>query len=144
MAAFMYVAATIETTSKVFKSPESVVLRNPTVIELYAKTEMRDIARRYRRLKSVDDRDTVVIVPISDGYVVDRKTVLVALSSQFTYATLVMLTTGSNPMLSDTMYIESGVGMTELSSLIPDYYTPTTTSLSVNLAIDYNKYQTTI
>ena len=40
MAAFMYVAATIETTTKVFSSPESVVMRNPTVIELYAKTEM--------------------------------------------------------------------------------------------------------
>ena len=78
MAAFMYVAATIETTTKVFSSPESVVMRNPTVIELYAKTEMQDIARRYRRLKSVDDRDTVVVVPISEGYVVDRKTVLVA------------------------------------------------------------------
>ena len=143
MAALMYVAATIETTTTVFSSPESVVMRNPTVIEIYAKTEMQDIARRYRRLKSVDDRDTVVVVPISEGYVVDRKTVLVALSSQFTYATLVMLTTGSNPMLSDTMYIESGVGMTDLSKLIPEYYDTCTSRLSMNLAIDYSKYQTT-
>ena len=34
MAAFMYVAATIETTTKVYSSPDQVMMRNPTVIEL--------------------------------------------------------------------------------------------------------------
>lgn len=143
MAAFMYVAATIETATKVFTSPEEVVMRNPTVIELYARTELRDVARRYRRLKSVDDLDTIIVVPVSEAYAIDRKSILVALSSQFTYATLVMFTVGSNPMLEDTMYIESGKGMSDLSNVIPDYYKQTTSSLSVNLAVDYDKYSPT-
>lgn len=144
MAAFMYVAATIETTTKVFSGPEMVVMRNPTVIELYAKTEMIDVARRYRRLKSVDETDTIVIVPITEGYVVDRKTVLVALGSQFSYEKLLMLTEGENPMLSDSMYIESGIGMSDLSNIIPSFYKPSFTKLSVNLSIDYDKLNGTI
>ena len=143
MAAFMYVAATIETTTKVYSSPDQVMMRNPTVIELYAKTELNDVARRYRRLKSVDDRDTIIVVPVSEGYTIDRKSILVALSSQFTFASLVLFTVGSNPMLADTMYIESGKGMSDLSNVIPDYYKQTTSSLSVNLAVDYDKYSPT-
>lgn len=141
MAAFMYVAATIETTTKVYSSPDQVMMRNPTVIELYAKTELSDVARRYRRLKSVDDRDTIIVVPVSEGYTIDRKSILVALSSQFTFASLVMFTVGSNPMLADTMYIESGIGMSELTHIIPEYYKPNVTKLSVNLAVDYDKFK---
>lgn len=143
MAAFMYVAATIDTSNSVITGPEAVIMKNPTVIELYAKTEMSEVARRYRRLKSVNDQDTVIVAPVSEGYKIDRKSILIALSSQFSYASLIVFIVGSTPMLADSLYIESGLGMDDLSNILPDQYRPTIKRLSVNMAFDYDKYNST-
>ena len=118
-------------------------MKNPTVIELYAKTEMSEVARRYRRLKSVNDQDTVIVAPVSEGYKIDRKSILIALSSQFSYASLIVFIVGSTPMLADSLYIESGLGMDDLSNILPDQYRPTIKRLSVNMAFDYDKYNST-
>lgn len=139
MAAFMYVAATIDTTNTVITGPEQVELFNPSVIELYARAEFPDIARRYRRLKSVADTDTVVVVPVTEGYHIDRRTILTTLGGKFSYATLTLFTIGAQSMLSDTMYIESGLGIDDLTNYIPFQYRTMTKRTTLNLAIDQDK-----
>lgn len=136
MAAFRYLGATIA--SKDAESKEiiasMVIFVKPAIIEQDFRSELSDIAKRYRKIKSVDETSTIMIVKINDDVTLNKKALLGSvLKAQFSYADLLALTVSTTPVLEDALYIESGLNMTNIDVLIPDWYDKINTRTTVKL-----------
>lgn len=134
MAAFMYLGATI---TPIDEDPEvtyhNVKFINPMIMEENYRSDVTDIAKRYRTIKSVDETLTIIILPVYDYDIGKRALLKTILTAEFDFGTLLKLSQGTHPIVGDTMYIESGLGGATLDNLIPSWYTKASQRISVRL-----------
>lgn len=140
MAAFRYLGALMEPIDEdaTEHTASNVVFRKPAVLEQNYRTELYDIAKRYRKLKSIDDQSIIMIVPINSEITISNQALLKSIvKAEFSYADLLHLSVSSTPVLEDNIYIEAGLGLTksveELQVVIPPWYDVITHRLSVKL-----------
>ena len=140
MAEFKYLGAVMEPMDKDATEliASNVVFRKPAILEQNYRSELYDIAKRYRKLKSVDDQSIIMIVPINKEITLSNQSLLKSIvKAEFSYASLLHLSVGTTPVLEDNIYIEAGLGLTksvdELKVVIPQWYDVITHRLSVKL-----------
>lgn len=142
MAAYMYLGAVVHSnTSDEDMSYKNIDFIKPSIIEENYRCDLADIAKKYRKIKSIEETETIVIWPITDDTSLSRKAILTSLiKSKFSYATLLTLSTATNPLIADSMYIESGLNQTSIESLIPDWYKKISSRTSLKLYKDLSEF----
>ena len=94
MAAFRYLGALMEPRDEDATEliASNVVFRKPAVLEQNYRSELYDIAKRYRKLKSIDDQSIIMIVPINTEITLSKQALLKSIvKAEFSYADLLHL-----------------------------------------------------